>query len=596
MSAPSVQLATAGIIALAVAVGLVRFWLRRLRTPAAGRGPAWRAAALTALPVAAGAALYLTLFPPSVAAPGAALVVATASAPGVIARAPGERLVALPEAGRIMGAERVPDLATALRRHPEATVLRVVGQGLTPRDREVVAGLAVAFDPAPPPAGIVSLTTPEPVAPGARFAVAGQVGTLRAGTIELIDPAGSVAARAPVRAGERFRLTAAARAPGLALFELRLKDAGGRVLERVAVPVDASPRSQPRVLALAGAPNAEIKFLRRWATDAGVALSAEIDAGGGVRLGDPPTPLTAATLSEIDLVVVDDRRWDAMGAGARGALIAAADGGMGLLLRPSGAPSAEVRRSWAALGLPLVESRGSAPAGLEADPDGERGSAPATAGVPAPTRLALAPAGPGAIEVVRASDGRPAAGWTARGRGRIGVLTVEDSWVLQLTGREEAYGALWSRLFSALARPESVAPVRADGFPQVGTRVALCGLSGEGATTVEPGGRTVAPVVDPASDGCAGWWPERAGWSVARSGERERAVYVHPADAAPSLAAAEARTATLALVSGGGSAAGPERRAPGSPWPWFALLLASLGAAWWLERTRFGRAAADTAA
>jgi hypothetical protein len=580
MSALSLQGATAAVIALAVAVGLVRLWLRRLRAPAGARGPAWRAGLLTVLPVAAGAALYLTLFPPSAAAPAGALVVVTAGAPGTIARAPGERLVALPEAGWVAGAERAPDLETALRRRPDTRTVRVVGHGLAPRDREV-EGVGIVFDPAPPPPGIVALAPPGPVAPGARFDAAGQIGSLPSGTVELVDPAGAVASRASVRAGERFRLSAAARAPGLALFELRLRDDGGRVVERIAVPVDASPRPQPRVLVLAGAPNAEIKFLRRWAEDVGVVLTAEIDAGGGVRLGDPPTPLTPAALAAVDLVVVDDRRWETLSAAARATLAAATADGMGLLLRPSAAPSAAVRRSWATLGLPLVEVRDRASVGLGP------AEAAAASGSPVPTRLALAPAGPGTIALVRAADGRPAAGWTARGRGRVGVLTVEDSFVLQLTGRGDAYGALWSRLFSALARPEPAPAVRVDGLPRVGTRTALCGLD-PAATVVEPDGRTARLLIDPASGGCAGWWPARAGWSVVRSGGREQAVYAHPVDAAPSLVAAETRAATLALA-GGSVETGPERRAPGSPWPWFAALLASLGAAWGLERARFGK-------
>lgn len=589
MSGPLAPIPLAGalLLALAVLVGLVRLWLRRGQTPPATRGPLWRTLTLSLLQAGVGASLYLMLFTAPAPSPGGVgdtLVIATAGAPKAVPLGPGERLVALPEAGALPRAERAPDLATALRRHPNTTAIRVVGHGLAPRDRGAVS-LPLAFTPAPPPQGLVALALPEATAAGTQFEVSGQVGNLPQGVVELIDPAGAVASQAPIKAGESFRLSGKARAPGLILFELRLRDQAGRLIERVDIPIDAAPRPQPRVLILAGAPGAEIKFLGRWAQAAGIETKVEIEAGGGLRLGEIATPLNRANLDAIDLVVVDNRRWEELGPAAQSALLDATGRGMGLLLRLTTPPSPDLRRAWAGLGFTLPEQDDEpVPWGRDPAPD-ESGRADGTTDLPEPTQLPL-PEAPGVMTLL---DG--AAAWTPRGQGRIGLVTIPDSYVLFQSGRPERHGQLWSRLFTSLARPAAPPAARLAALPRAGERVVLCGLAGP-ATVTAPEGQTASPLIDPASGlaRCAGFWPAQPGWSVARSQERETAFYVHPAGAAPGVAAAEATQATLALVAAA-EASPPVAKAwaPGAPWPWFILVVALLSAAWWLERAAFGR-------
>ncbi len=148
------------LLGLAVVAAWVRLGLRHVRAPGTERGPAWRLVVLLAMqPVVAGL-LYRTLVPPRVTASGT-LVVATRGAPPTAALT-GDPIVALPEAPAVPGAERVPDLATALRRHAPAR-LRVVGDGLDrarPRRR---AGPAARLHPAPSGA---RPRPPRPAGPG----------------------------------------------------------------------------------------------------------------------------------------------------------------------------------------------------------------------------------------------------------------------------------------------------------------------------------------------------------------------------------------------------------------------------------------------
>ena len=592
MSLSSPALWTAIVIVAAVAMGVVRLilWHRKAET----QGPRWRVATLMGLQVVAGLLLWLTLNPPASVIRTGTLIVATAGSPAAVETAPGDILVALPEAGPVTDATRVPDLATALRRYPTPARIRVLGQGLTPRDQSPLP-VPVEFSAPPPPRGLTDLALPGPTAPGATFVVGGQVGSMDAGTVELVDPADVVVDRARIAPGERFALTAAARAPGLALFDLRLRDPAGAVVERIAIPVETVATTPPRVLVLAGAPTAETKYLKRWAEDSGVELTLDIDIGAGVRLGDAPLPLNAATLNELDLVVLDDRRWDSLGGGQRAALTAAVNNGMGLLLRPTGPLPASTRRDWAGLGVALTGGDEAVPLRLDppaeaAAPDAEAEPAEETEALPELARRDLTDEGSGAVTLLRDADGVALASWRTRGRGRVGVWTVTDSYALVLTGRPDRYGEMWSALFSEIGRAGDDSRAEVDGIARVGVRIPLCRLVGQ-ANVLGQDARAHGLRIDPAAGdrACAAFWPEQPGWHVIRDGEnRQTAFYVQPDDAAPSLVMAANRFATLALAGTAPTRAAPAStsHAPGSPWPWFAGLLAVLSGLWWFERNR----------
>ncbi|OYW35328.1 MAG: hypothetical protein B7Z42_14890 [Brevundimonas sp. 12-68-7] len=596
MSGPSSAWLVAAIT-IGVAAALIRLSLWWRAAPVAARGPTWRFPVLVALNIAAAGLLYLTLDPPDVGLRSGRLIVLTAGAAADPARETGDILVSLPEGPQARLAERVPDLATALRRHPEVRTVQVLGEGLTARDREAIDRRLDHVAPPAPPRGLTALTLPRPVAPGSPFIVAGSVGAVAAGTVELVDPADAVVARAPIASGGRFTLAGAARAAGLALFELRVKDTQGEVIERIDIPVETRDQPAPRVQVLAGAPGPETRFLRRWAEDAGIDLSVQLSLGAGVTLTAAPAPLTAQSLSEVDLLVIDERRWEALSAGERGAVRTAVAGGMGLLLRPTGPLSDATRRDWAALGASLSGGENTRPLvldGAEADnppapPSAEAANADTTPPLEL-TRRDFQHGGADAVTLLTDADGVALASWRPYGAGRVGVWIVADSYGLVLTGQGDRYGELWSRMFGTLGRPEGEAGAVLRGIARAGERATLCGLL-QGSEIIAPDGRRTTPVIDSrAGPGpCAAFWPTRSGWHTVSAGERgDSVVYVHPAEATPSLIAAERRQATLDLSAslGASDAGGGSREGPGSPWPWFLGLLVALGGLWWLERYR----------
>lgn len=153
------------MIALAALVALART-LRAAR----GATPARRAILLAGQPVIA--LLLVALLAPAVRDSGpATLTIATEGTPAPLLGGGEAAIIALPDALPGWTGERAPDLASALRRHPEARRLRILGWGLAPDDRAAARQVAIVPALTPAPAGITGLYPPERAAPGSGFAI-----------------------------------------------------------------------------------------------------------------------------------------------------------------------------------------------------------------------------------------------------------------------------------------------------------------------------------------------------------------------------------------------------------------------------------------
>lgn len=565
-----------------------------------GRG--WLTWALAALSLVSGALLYLTLFPPLLPLGGETLLVATAETPADTKPAPGERLVALPEAPAIAGAERVPDLATALRRHAQVQRIRILGRGLPQRDRDGDAGLPVSFTPLAPPRGLIRLDPPADTPAGSVFTLGGEAAGLEGGSAELLDPAGQRVDARDIGAEGVFTLGGTARSEGLATFTLRLRGSDKAIVSDTPVPLRIRAPPKPLRVALVGAPSPDAKYLRRWAEDAGIDLASRLDAGGGVDLGEGEVRLDAASLRETDVVIIDDV---ALGGTARGALAQAVAGGLGVVVRMTGPATSGTRSAWRTLGLSVEGGADSVPLTLPplaADAEAlafRRG--PGSEDVPDSLNTLDDPVpelarwdlrtGADFVPVVRDADGGLIAGWQRRGQGRVAVWAMADSFALVLAGQPDRYEQWWSATLGAVARPEG--RFRPDVPPLVepGERIAVCAIAPD-ARAVAPGGKALALALDPLAGarGCAAYRPAEAGVHsiTQRVGEAE-ARFEFPVLPAGSLASIRAHetgegTARWAARQNAPAAARPasERRGPG--WPWLLGWLAASALLWWGER------------
>ena len=582
------------LIAAGALVAAVRFAMLR-------RG--WHGWVLAALTLASGLSLYFALFPPAIPIGGETLVVATAETPAGTRANPGERLVALPEAPVIPAAERVPDLATALRRHGQAQRLRIAGRGLTERDRDAAAGVPATFIPMQPQRGLIRLDPPADTPAGAVFTLAGEAAGMAGGTAELLDPAGErVDSRAIGDAGQ-FTLGAATRAPGLVAFTLRLRGRNKAIVSDTPVPVRTLEERPVRAL-LIGAPSPETKYLRRWAEDSGIELKSRLEAGGGVDLGGDGVRLDRASLADSDIVIIDDSALMALGGGGRATLAQAVSGGLGVVVRMTGPATADARGAWRSLGfaaeggselaevaLPPLAADAEALAATSGPPLPDAAEGLNTLDDPAPElgRWTLR-TGPDVVPVVTDADGALLAGWQQRGQGRVALWTLADSFALVLGGQQDRYAQWWSQTLSAVARPDGVFRPDVPALVQAGERAAICGIAAT-ARAIAPGNAEVALVIDPDAGprGCAAYWPLVPGVhriaQTGRGGEQTFAFLVLPAAALTSLRAAETGQATArwaAEQSAANVSSQQERRSAG--WPYVLLWLLLSGALWFAER------------
>jgi hypothetical protein len=553
--------------------------------------------------------LYLVLYPPLRDATGdATLTVLTArwqhSVDGTAFDT--ANTIALPEAGSVPGVAADPDLGTALRRRPDAANLRILGDGLPDRDRQAARGRSIQFHPAAPRLGIVELEGAIELRAGQPLTVAGRAHGADDGEALLLDPAGNVLDRAAIGPDGRHTLHTIARGDGPALLTLQLTDGNGDVIESLPIPFVVTLPDQPRVLLLSGAPNPELKYLRRWALDAGIDLVSRVQLTERIAQRRGDAALDPDALQAFDLAIVDERAWFALADAERSLLLDAVQGGLGLLLRLTDDPTPTHRQALQSLGFDVTGadlSRTARLAGASIHDATQRERADDAAAPPIDATAASVTASPADIALnrrplhVRADDGaallsavngEPLALWRPLGQGRIALWWLGDSFRLVLAGAESQHGALWSRAIDALARPRGNPPLRIEpGHPHTGTRATVCGIDDD-AYVIAPDSSRTPLLPDPAS-GCAAFWPAAEGFHrIVASNTAAQWMHASPTGATPALHAAQLQQSTARLAE---AHPGPlaDRRPPGqpaSPWPFLLAWLALFTSAAWLERRR----------
>lgn len=381
----------------------------------------------------------------------------------------------------------------------------------------------------------------------------------------------------------------ARRAPGQVLFALRLRDGAGAERGRVPVLIAAVPSA--RVLLLAGAPQPELKYLRRWANDAGMQVRSQIAVGPGVQLGEGAA-LDAASLDVLDLLVIDQRRLVALGNAQRQGVRAAIGRGLGVLVRTDGPLDAAARAAPRRAG-PGRDRRQHRRRGRRAALTGiaRRHRRSRSAGR---RRATAAPATPHpAAATGRCRDRR-----TRRRRQRIGLVAAARP-------RPHRHRPDRRQFCPGPGRPQRPA-CRAVGAagercrPR-GRQRAGCGADWLVAATHDAVRRRrrrrrrrpygYAPGAADRSGqrhrACAAYWPAAAGWHRLQTGTEQRWLYVRAPGDAPALHTQQTRDATVAMATVDAPASvGAPTAQPGARWPWLLAWLTLAAALWWLERRR----------
>ena len=557
------QSMTAGVLVVAVLAGSWRV-LRAPRSP-----PALRIAGQLAM----AGLLYLLLYPPGIDQPGRDATVLT---PGVSARQlsaldPGTTIIALPGVVADDHAiEHVPDLASALRRHADIASIRVLGDGLPARDRGALEGRGLTFEPGEKLIGVVALNVPSTISEGALWTLRGQISVTDKAHLRLLDRSGAVIATTQPDDDGNFRLELRAPIAGETLYRLQLLDANESLLEELPIGVDVRAGDSLRTLILAGAADAEVKYLRRWIMDSGSVSASRISLSRGIEQRQNDVSLDPQALAELDLLILDERSWAGLGEAGNVLIRAAVEQGLGVILRVSGPLPAQVAKDWTAFGLRTETTERARTASIS------------LAGAEAAlTRAPLDIEANDSVPLLKASDGSALAVWRMFGHGRIALWLPQDTFRLQLSGDEGDYANLWSETFSTLGRARGAASPDLPVGARVNQRSSICDIGPE-ALIEDMQTQRQRLLVDSSAGDCAAWWPSQAGWQHLLDGEARWPVFVWAADEATSLLRQQTRDATRQLVN----TAGAKIRVPASMprWPLFLVWLLVSAALWWIER------------
>lgn len=586
------------LLILAVLLSSARLCWNYFHTVEPQRPRVWRITMLIVLQLASAALLYFSLFPPPQQSTAERLVVVTAKANASAIKNVRGRVIALPEAPPFAGVERVADLASALRKYPGVGSVDIIGDGLPHRDIDAARNLSVSYSPAKLPEGIIDLAWSERVSPGMRWWLRGRVNYSQAVTVELLDPSGVVIDHTQINARKdhglnrglvakdahaAFVLSDTARAAGQANYQLRILDAQKKIRETVLVPLLVERVKPLRILSIAGGPNPELKYLRRWASDAGIAFESRVELGRGMQIQTANSTLSASSLRDVDLLILDERAWSAMSASNKNAVLESLNAGLGVLLRLTGALSSNSAGELRQLGFTVADS---------AITQGVR--LPETQGkqqLPELSRRPVRVQSADGMALLQTDKAEPLAIWRAQGQGRIALWWLTDSYKLALSNAADVHGQLWSEAASTLARSRTQAGLESrQQHLWVNQRGVYCGLA-ESARVQEPSGQFSALVVDTeaVNSGCAAFWPRQPGWHHLISDSNSLRFYVRASAEAAGLKFNALREANRQLLGNRMPQYKPALIAVPAPhWPYFVFWLLLTALLWMLERSKWG--------
>ncbi|KAA9131454.1 hypothetical protein F3N42_09045 [Marinihelvus fidelis] len=509
-----------GLLVLVTAVSVYAAWRRLGR-----RSPArWLLVAV--LNIGAALALAAWLAPPQrLASADATVTLLTEGAPTTAER-PSGSVFALPGVGIEPGMTRLALAAQLPLRQPGLGHLVVEGHGLDADEwAQLPASVGIDFEP-PALEGLVEPAWPRRLFIGEPLGVTGRYhadSPDAVATVTLLDPAGTRVAESSVRAGAAFSLSAVPRATGLYSYRLELHR-GDRVIDHAPVNVEVTGGKPVRIGVLQSAPSFETRHLQQWAGGHGSTLSIDTTISRDRRLDqginrDAGARLSPSWLAELDLLVMDGRRWASLDAGQRDGLESAVADGLGLLLladddfepgtlfaRYSLAREAEPRES----AHPLVP-------GFQGD-----------IALPLLGRRLVAN---DSHTLTADEQGQELEAWHGHGLGRVAISVLRERHRWRTAGRDDLYTAYWGHVLGTLARPDDrgrLAPPSPDSLARPSLVHHICRQTPQATdnTALDIAGRLrVAPVAggqaiestlafNPATGplGCIAFWPQSSGW------------------------------------------------------------------------------------
>ncbi|SMB93989.1 hypothetical protein SAMN00120144_2321 [Hymenobacter roseosalivarius DSM 11622] len=412
----------------------------------------------------AGAGLWLTAYPPARTVPGPraeAILLTDGFQPDTLSTllrrlGPATRLW---RTSSTTGADTVmvSNLLQLREQQPSLRRLHVLGRGLPAADLPMLGPVRLVWHAPSARVGFRTANwTPRPEL-GQPLLIAGFFDNL------LPDAAKSAPVWVHLRAGGAprdsvrlpagrgaFQLTYVPKAAGLAVYEL-IARRGGQILATEPVPVEVVPTRALRVLLLAGTPSFEFKFLKNQLGTRQHAVALRVGISRGLTqtefLNQPAhdiSRLTPALLTRYDAVVADASTL--AGGEAQQLTAALRAGGPGLILLADAGPLPRLTPGRAAFSIVPVATAASArpqPVRWQGGPGRATTTVPAT--VRASARLR---------PLITTGQGQAVVAAQRVGAGTMVVSVLPETFRWALQNDSLTYNAYWSRLLTAVARPE----------------------------------------------------------------------------------------------------------------------------------------------
>ena len=489
-------------------------------------------------------------------------------------------------------------------RHADLNTLDILGHGLSETDwEEFPESVSVRYTPSRI-SGPVSPQWSRRLILGENLAITGRVAWEQPQeilTLQLLDPAGIVMDEANARDGQAFSLNAVPKAPGQFLYQLRLSDGEGRIVEEK-VPVSLQPATGTRIVVIQSAPSYDTRQLANWAGDNGsemvilTEISQDRTLQQAINLPEKANfEFTAALFDSSDLAIVDGRSWVGFSAAQRALVLNAVNRGLGLLINADETLANELRSD---NGLQLDDFR-LAPFTGTREPEWIR-----WAGGAADSPLPVLPyvlSSAHAQWLSVSENGQVIEAYVSSGQGRIALSLLRERHAWLTSDDASAWSRYWANVLTTVSRPQdNAAWLNPDHriIAQSGERQWLCakGQGPLGTSAADDEGREIPLLLQPGKAQwpaqCTSLWLPSSGWQTLDLIDQQNgnlldslSMYVFEKQdwSAARFEARRAATMRRATLS-----ANTERESVGVSTPlsliWPFLLLLTFTGLLWLER------------
>ncbi|WP_037315062.1 hypothetical protein [Salegentibacter sp. Hel_I_6] len=340
--------------------------------------------------------------------------------------------------------EILPELKTSKQ-------IFVLGRGISDFDLYQFDDLPVNYLPGDTLAGIVKLNYNHKNRVGNNLQVQVRFLKPELGNRLVLEDAGGTAMDSIVYTSEKnknFSLEAELKVTGNYVFNITEKDSLGEILSRDALPVIVNKEEDLRILMLNSYPTFELKYLKNFLAESGheLVIKNRITAGRfkfeffnteNTSLGR----LDKEALEDFDLLISDTGAIRNLSSSETSALQnSIRETGLGLCMLGE-ANTLNSVGDFSIFELQRVS-------GTETEVD----NLPEISIAKQPFQLKEAVG----LEEIHNSNSGILSGYKRMGQGRIGTTLLENTWQLQLEGRQEAYQQVWSQLVEQISKRTSV--------------------------------------------------------------------------------------------------------------------------------------------